>query len=305
MTTTALAPMAGERDLLEVVAKYDPSVPYQRWRPQILVPPTVGQPGKLPQVFVVVNQKGGAGKTTTALELGAAWVARGYRVRIIDADPQEASLSAWLAPQYPDEVPADDRYTLTDVYAEECTLDQATWPTRYEGLYIVPSGIDLSLVEYDPRITGAESALRVAIDESNAPFDITLIDCAPALGKLSISGLVAADSALIPAKVGGLDAMAMSALSQAIRKVQRRANPNLTVRAAILTAWDKSGFARDLAERIATDYPEAIIAPVRRSIRAAEAPAAGQPIREYDARSNAASDYDQVADLIIPRQVEA
>ncbi|MFF5695046.1 ParA family protein, partial [Streptomyces albidoflavus] len=109
---------------------WDESTSYQAWRPQILLPSTFRK-AAAPRVFVVVNQKGGAGKTTSTVELAAAWAAAGYRVRVIDADHQEAALSAWLVPQYP---AGEPQHSLRSVFFDEATLAEATYPTRFKGI---------------------------------------------------------------------------------------------------------------------------------------------------------------------------
>ncbi|MFD5493389.1 ParA family protein [Streptomyces sp. NPDC127091] len=290
-------------DRLEVVSGWDADTPYQSWRPQILVPPTFRQ-ASAPRTFVVVNQKGGAGKTTSAVELAAAWAAAGLRVRVIDADHQEAALSVWLVPQYPEDGP---RHSLRSLFFDECSLAEATYPTLFAGVDIVPSGVDLSRVEYE-RPIGAEQALAAAIAQEaeeaggRSPYDVTLIDGAPSLGLVTVAALTAADEALVPIKVGGLDMKGMASLHRTIRSVQKKTNPKLRVGAVLLTAWDKSGFARQLATKVSQDYPEAAVIPIRRSIRAAEAPLAEQPIRLYAPEAAPAGDYDQAAAVILPRE---
>lgn len=139
------------------------------------------------------------------------------RVRVIDADHQEAALSVWLLPQYPTEGP---RHSLRSVFFDECTLAEATYPTLFEGIDVVPSGIDLSRVEYE-RPIGAENAIAAALaqeaDEAGgrSPYDVTLIDAAPSLGLVTVAALTAGDEALVPVKVGGLDMQAMASLSVA------------------------------------------------------------------------------------------
>ncbi|WP_340564470.1 ParA family protein [Streptomyces sp. GSL17-111] len=294
----ALPPLAvAER--LEVVPRWDEEVAYQSWRPQILAPST-WRPAAPPRVFAVVNQKGGAGKTTSTVELGAALAAAGLRVRLVDADPQEAALTAWLRPQYPGE---GERWSLRSVFFDECTLAQATYPTRFEGLDLVPSGLDLARVEYE-RPIGAEQALAAAlaqeVEEPDGPgWDVTIVDSAPSLSLVTVAALTGADEVIVPLKVGGLDMKGMASLHRTIRHVQRKTNPKLRVGAVLLTAWDKSGFARQLAAKVAEDYPEAAVIPVRRSVRAAEAPIAEQPIRLYAPESTAAADYDQAAGLLV------
>lgn len=296
----ALSSPPGDR--LEVVSAWDAGTPYQSWRPQILVPSTF-RSATPSRVFVVVNQKGGAGKTTTVVELAAAWAAAGLRVRVIDADHQEAALSQWLLPQYATDAP---RHSLRSVFFNECTLLEATRPTLYEGIDIVPSGIDLVRVEYE-RPIGAEMALARAFaaeeeQHGGSPYDVTLLDCAPSLSLVTVAAMSCGDEALVPLGVGGLDVKAMSALWRTILAVQEKNNPKLNVGAVFLTAWDKSGFARQLGTRLSTDYPDAAIIPIRRSIRAAEAPIAEQPVRLYAPESTAAADYAQAGGIILRRE---
>lgn len=285
---------------------WNDATPYQSWRPQILVPTTF-RPAQPSRVYAVVNQKGGAGKTTTTVELAAAWAAAGLRVRVIDADHQEAALSAWLLPQYPAE---GERRSLRSVFFDECGLLEATYPTQFEGIDIVPSGLDLVRVEYE-RPIGAEQALAAALaaeaeqNGGRSPYDVTLLDSAPSLGLVTVAVLTAGDQALVPLGVGGLDMKGMASLHRTIRAVQQKTNPKLDVGAVFLTAWDKSGFARQLAAKVSEDYPEAAIVPIRRSVRAAEAPLAEQPVRLYAPESTAASDYAQGADIVLKRGVAA
>lgn len=299
----ALSSPPGDR--LEVVSAWDDTTPYQSWRPQILVPATF-RPAVSPRVFAVVNQKGGAGKTTTTVELAAAWAAAGFRVRVIDADDQEAALSVWLLPQIPAGTPPR---SLRSVFFDECSLLEATYPTRFENIDIVPSGLDLKRVEYE-RPIGAEQALAVALrketeQHGRSPYDVTLIDGAPSLGLVTVSALTAGDEVLVPLAVGGLDLKAMASLDRTITSVKEKTNPKLEVGSVFLTAWDKSGFARQLAAKVSEDYPEAAVFPIRRSVRAAEAPVAEQPVRLYAPESTAVSDYAQAAGVILPRPVAA
>lgn len=287
-------------DRLEVVSAWDDDTPYQSWRPQILVPATF-RPADTSRAYVVVNQKGGAGKTTTVVELAAAWAAAGLRVRVIDADHQEAALSQWLLPQYPAGRP---QHSLRSVFFNECSLLEATYPTPFEGIDIIPSGVDLVRVEYE-RPIGAELALARAFTAEAeqhggaSPYDVTLLDCAPSLSLVTVAAMSAGDEALVPLGVGGLDLKALKSLHRTILAVQEQNNPKLNVGAVFLTAWDKSGFARQLASRVSTDFPDAAIIPIRRSVRAAEAPIAEQPVRLYAPESTAAADYAQGAGILL------
>jgi chromosome partitioning protein len=261
---------------------------YRDWMPQILVPDSLPAARRHP-VFVVVNQKGGTGKTTTAVELSAALAALGMAVRLIDCDPQEGSASDWLR------TPAKQG-TLRNVFLDEMPLDQVTYSTCVDDLEIVPSDLTLAQVEY-ARPVGAETALGAAIAKSYH-FDVTVIDCTPSLGLLTIAALGAATDAIIPLKAGGLDIAAVTSLNRTIRQVREKINDQLRVRAVLLTAVQRSNLTRDIFAQLAQDYPDSIIAPIRHSVRAAEAPLAGKPIREHAPESTTASDYEQVAPLI-------
>lgn len=289
-----------EKEVVEAaLAKLD----YSRdLRAQMFVPPELTVPATFTgghRTYVCVNQKGGAGKTTTAVELAAAWVAMGYTVRLIDADPQEASLSGeWLLPNF-DGIAENERHTLTDVLFNRQPLDEATYETSVQGLYIVPSADELATAEYDPR-AARDGSLRTAIRRSKAPVDITIIDAPPALGKLSINGLIAADQVIVPLKVGALDRKALKDLHKTIRRVQEDENPELVVAAAVMTSWDKSNYAGLVGAALRRDFPEAIIAPARRNVQVAAAADFGLPVRALHPKATTTGDYDQLARLLLP-----
>lgn len=248
-------------------------------------------------VFVCVNQKGGAGKTTSSLELAAAWIAMGYSVRLIDADPQKAGLSVLVRPEYGD-LPAAERYSLTDVMFGTQPLDMATYATRVENLYIVPSGEELTRVEYDPR-AGRDSDLRKAIRKSEAPVDITIIDAPPSLGKLAVNALMAARHAIIPLKASSLDFTGMHALHKTIKSVQED-NPDLSILASVITDWSKSWMAAEIAARVRRDYPEAMIGLARHQVAVNRAGDHSLPVRAFEPSATVVADYDQLAHLLLP-----
>ncbi|AWZ07412.1 MULTISPECIES: ParA family protein [unclassified Streptomyces] len=281
--------------------------PANKLQPRILLPasftaPSMIAPGEH-RVFIVFNRKGGAGKTTTTLELACAWAAMGYTVRIIDADPQDAGLTGWLQPVYPEGLSASNRLTLKHVMYGEAGLDDATYYTRYKNIYIVPSYEDCAVVEYDPAVSG-ERVLRRAIKRSEAPVDITIVDCPPKVGKLSTFTLAIGGEVLVPNQVSGLDAMSNDSLRRTIADAQEEYD--VQVRAAVLTAWGKTKIAQHVGNEMAEHYPGALVCPIRRSVDATTAPDEKMSIREYNRRATTTRDFDQLGHMLVaPRGATA
>ncbi|MET8855514.1 ParA family protein [Streptomyces sp. NPDC004579] len=253
----------------------------------------------------ICNQKGGAGKTTSALELAMALVARGLRVRVIDADPQEASLSVWLRFFYPEGLPEADRKNLRDLYFEpEVTLQDVTFATPYTGLYFTPSFPDLKDVE-SKHPAGTETLLQYHLRNGGDDVDINLIDCGPGLGPLTVSALVAAHDVYIPVQAGsGLDVRGAAALNRTITTVQQRLNRELRVAAVVLTDFEKSTLARQIGHTLAKAYPDAVILPARTNIRIGAAQLAKEPLRTFEPSATTVLDYDLGARILFA-QVQA
>ncbi|MFD9824177.1 ParA family protein [Streptomyces violascens] len=309
-TLTPLPPLADDLEFLSIVSEWDTEAPHNQWSASTLVPATF-RPADPARVFVVTNNKGGVGKTTTAVELAAAWAAMGLRVRLIDADPQNAAITYWLGVEYPEGLPLAQRYNLRHVFlgadpdpqnanapVREVTLDEATYPTKFENLYVVPCGADLARVEYE-RTTGTDNTLRYAIAESKMPFDVTVIDASRTMSLVTLACLIAGDDAIIPVKPGALDAQGVLSISDTIAKIQRRENPKLRVAAILTTMWEKTNLAREVEEQAAEDYPDAIVSPIRKTTSVGEAPATHQPTRLHAPRATAVADYGQVARLLL------
>lgn len=296
--TVQVSPLSDDLAFLDIVTEWDYASAYHDWKASIVVPPTF-LPGALPRVIAISNQKGGAGKTTTALELAMALVARGLRVRIIDADPQEASLSVWLQFFYPEGVPAAERKHLTHLYFDQSvTLQEITYATPYEGLYFVPSFPDLEDVE-TKHPTGTETALQFHLSKPDDDIDVTIIDCGPGLGPLTVSALVAARDVIVPVQAAsGLDARGAAALNRTITSVQGRLNTELRVAAVVLTDFEKSGLARQIGGKLARAYPDAVILPARTSVRIGEAQLARKPLRIFASGVTTVLDYDRGASVL-------
>lgn len=280
--------------------------PASKLRPRILLPASFTEPFPiLPgehRVFIVFNRKGGAGKTTTTLELACAWAAMGYVVRIIDADPQDAGLTGWLQPVYPEGLAPKNRMTLKNVLYGEVGMDEATYYSRYKNVYIVPSYEDCAVVEYDPAVSG-ERTLRRAIKQSEAPVDITIVDCPPKVGKLSTYTLALGGEVVVPNQVSGLDAMSNDSLRRTIADAQDEYE--VMVRAAVLTAWSQTKIALAVGNEMAEHYPGALVCPIRKSVDATTAPAERMSIREYNRRSTTTRDFDQLGRMLVAPRGEA
>ncbi|MET8703612.1 ParA family protein [Kitasatospora sp. NPDC004723] len=309
--TIPLPSLAGlDLDFLDVVTDWNTEATWAEWGPSVRVPATF-KPLNRHQTIVVANNKGGVGKTTTVVEMAAAWAAKGLRVRLIDADTQGESLSGWIEPIYPGDLVPEERYNLRHVFlgvdedpvrkvkARRVGLDEATWPTKFTNLYIVPSYGDLARVEYE-RKGGTEKRLKRAIEASEEQFDVTIIDASRSMSLVVISALIAADAVVVSVKVGYSDAKAVGALAETIEQVQEDENPDLRVAAVLTTMWGKSNLARDIEEQVALDYPDALISPVRQTISVSEAAGTFSPVRMHAPRCTATADYEQIARLLLP-----
>jgi chromosome partitioning protein len=255
-----------------------------------------------PRRYVITNQKGGQGKTTTAVNLGAEFAAAGARVRLMDCDPQLGSATYWLPPVW-DHIEQNARLDLSHVLMNLATLDQATWPTTVPGLYIVPSFHSVGQFEV-MRPPGADLVLRQAIGEAE-PYDVTLIDCPPNLGLLTVTAITAADDVIIPCKPGGLDLAGVSDLNQTLRLVKARLNPNMHVTAVVVCDKMPSRFADAVQQQLTADYPDAVHHVIRHTVRAGEAPTAKQALRDYAPRATATADYRVLAERLYQVGVSA
>jgi chromosome partitioning protein len=253
-----------------------------------------------PRILAIANQKGGVGKTTTAVNLAAALAAAGVPVLLVDFDPQgNASTGFGIA--------AQDRgrgsYQLIDDGAPN---DLETYRTKYDRLWLIPSGPDLVGAEVElagkPR---REFQLRDALAgwRQAAPFRYILIDCPPSLGLLTLNALVAADGVLVPLQCEFYALEGISGLTRTIETVRRRLNPGLRLCGVVLTMYDKRNNLSDLVADDARGFfgewvYETVIP---RNVRLSEAPSHGVPVSEYDPRSAGALAYTQLAEELLRR----
>jgi chromosome partitioning protein len=247
---------------------------------------------QLPRTLAIANQKGGVGKTTTAVNLGAALADIGYRVLVVDLDPQGNATTG---------LGVDSRNlsaSIYDVLLTDTPMEDCIEPTAVRNLFVVPATIDLAGAEIElvPAFS-RELRLRRAIDGLDGEFDFTLIDCPPSLGLLTVNGLAAADEVLVPIQC---EYYALEGLGQLIRNiqlVQSNLNPRLAMSTIVLTMYDARTRLGDQVVREVRQHFGAKVCRtvVPRTVRLSEAPSFGQPIIVFDPSSRGATAYRELA----------
>ncbi len=249
-------------------------------------------------IVAFANQKGGVGKTTSSVNAAAALARRGYRVLLIDSDPQGNATSSFGVDK------SLLRYSIYDVLVDELPVAQAVAVTDRPGLDLLPStpilaGAEIELVDVEERERRLSKALAGALHR----YDVVLIDCPPSLGLLTVNALTAARSIVVPIQCEYLALEGLGQLITTIDLVKRRLNPALDIVGVLMTMYDaRTRLSSHVVEEVRRYFPERIFETiVPRSIRLAEAPSYGQAIFEYDPGSRGAAAYEAFATELIER----
>lgn len=248
------------------------------------------------RVIAIANQKGGVGKTTTAVNISASLAAAEKRVLLIDSDPQGNSTSGMGL----------DRNNISgttyDLYTGQLAISEIKRQTHFPWLEVIPAGIDLVGVEVELiQMIARERVLKKALQPIRSLYDYIFIDCPPSLGLLTVNALTAADGVLIPVQCEYYALEGLSALMNTIKLIKQDLNPDLTIEGVLLTMYDsRNNLADQVAQEVRKYFGEKVYTTViHRNVALSEAPSYGKPALLYDIRSRGAQSYLELAKEVI------
>ena len=253
-------------------------------------PPSLGRP--LPRVIAVANQKGGVGKTTTSVNLGACLAELGYRTLIVDLDPQGNASSG---------VGVDTRgvdTSMYDVMLHDASMEDCIEPSAVRNLFVAPANLDLAGAEIElvPAMA-RETRLKKAIDSVLDDYDFVIIDCPPSLGLLTVNALVAAREVLVPIQCEYYALEGLALLTNNVELVRANLNPELEISGIVLVMYDgRTRLAEQVKNEVRAHFGSKVFRnAIPRNIRLSEAPSFGQPITVFDSSSRGAVAYRELA----------
>ena len=244
------------------------------------------------KIISIVNQKGGVGKTTTAVNLASAVGIAGKKVLLVDADPQGNTTSGYGIKRKKVGV------TSYDLLIGKATADKALVKTEYKNVDIVPASIDLAAAEVDLiEIDHREAQLKMALATVREAYDYIFIDCPPSLGLITVNALNASDTVLVPIQCEYFALEGLSQLMATVRQVKRLYNPTLEIEGIVLTMFDgRLNLTHQVVAEIKKYFANKLYkTAIPRAVRLSEAPSYGMPIQYYDKRSKGADAYNDLA----------
>jgi chromosome partitioning protein len=247
-------------------------------------------------IIAIANQKGGVGKTTTAVNLSAALAEAGKKVLVVDMDPQGNTTAGFGIEK------TELEKTVYDMMIDECTAKEAVINTQYQNLDVLPSNIDLSGAEIELLdVDDKEYILKKGIASIKNKYDFIIIDCPPALSILTINALTTADSVLVPIQCEYYALEGLSLLIHTIDLVKERLNSSLYIDGVVFTMFDsRTNLSNQVVENVKENLTSRVYDTViPRNVRLAEAPSFGMPIIEYDDKSAGAESYRKLAQEVI------
>jgi chromosome partitioning protein len=248
-------------------------------------------------VYAIANQKGGVGKTTTAVNLAACVAEAGYEVLLIDIDPQSnATIGLGIGKDLP--------RTVYDVLVGDTALADVIVETEIDHLRLAPAGPDLAGATVElPRMPGSETRLREALAPLRDRYAFILLDCPPSLGPLTVNALVAADRVIVPVQAEYFALEGLAGLLDTLSLVQRELNAGLTIAGMLLTMHDaRTRLAQDVEREVRAHFPELVFDTViPRNVRLGEAPSFGKPVIHHDPHCAGADAYFELAKEVAAR----
>jgi chromosome partitioning protein len=248
-------------------------------------------------VYAIANQKGGVGKTTTAVNVAACVAASGSQTLLVDLDPQCNATVALGGER-------DMRPSSYDCLTSDVSVAEAARPAGPDNLWLVPASRDLAGAAVElPRIEGSETRLRERLGPVRERFDVTVLDCPPSLGPVSVNALVTADRVIVPVQAEYLALEGLVQFLDTLAMIRREMNPGLDVSGLLITMHDeRTRLARDVERELREHFPEMVFETViPRSVRVAEAPSYGLPVTEHAPSSSASSAYRALAKELVAR----